>query len=565
MTLPNTSESLAKAKRTDANKKAERDFVALGIAAAAIFLLVGNGSAVLPQVILGWRNGTPGPDPYLANALILNIALVIFGWRRYADLRREVAERRKAEEQARLLAETDPLTGCHNRRSMVVEGQRMLGTARDRNGSVAITMVDLDNFKQINDVHGHRVGDEVLIEISKRIRTLLPEQSIVARIGGDELAIIVPCGLDCREQIDGLARELLAEIAEPIIVGSASVETSVSVGVEAFTSEDIGPNSQLGDAFSRLLHHADMAMYQAKKHGRNRYFWFEPSMESELRVRNEIELAMRKGIQNGEFIPYYEQQIDISTGRLVGFEMLARWQSPEHGLVSPDTFIPVAEETGMITELSECLIRQALVDAKEWDAELSLSINISPVQLRDPWFAQRLLRLVYEAGFPPNRLDVEITESGLHENMELVVATMTSLKNQGVKVSLDDFGTGYSSLSQLNDLPFDQIKIDRSFVGKLGAGKDNATIVESIFRLGRGLELPLIAEGIETDEVLTALREFGELRGQGYLYGRPEDADTTRDRLAKLGMIKPAQPDQAESKQIPPPADSADESSRRAS
>jgi diguanylate cyclase (GGDEF)-like protein len=527
-------------RKPDAHRKAERDFIALGIAAAAIFLLVGNGSAVLPQIVLGWTGMGSGPDPYLANALILNVALVIFGWRRYSDLSREVSERRLAEEHAHTLARVDPLTGCHNRRSMSEAAETLFRAARDEQGGIAIFMMDLDNFKQINDVYGHHIGDQVLVAISGRVRALLPGSAIVARIGGDELAIILPLTTIDREAVDELGARMLSEAAKPITVNNMIVETTVSLGMDMLAAADIGPDAQVSEAVSRMLHHADMAMYQAKKQGRNRSFWFEPAMESELRIRNELELDMRKGVQNGEFIPYYEQQIDIASGRLVGFEMLARWLSPHHGLVSPDVFIPVAEESGLIIELSESLIRQALRDAREWDSSLTLSINISPVQLRDPWFAQRFLKLLVEAGFPADRIDLEITESGLHENMNQVVSTMISLKNQGVKVSLDDFGTGYSSLSQLSELPFDQIKIDRSFVGKLAGKTGDATIVESIVRLGQGLDLPLIAEGIESKEVLSALREYGEFRGQGYLYGRPEDAGTTRERLLRLGLMKAA-------------------------
>jgi EAL domain-containing protein (putative c-di-GMP-specific phosphodiesterase class I) len=273
--------------------------------------------------------------------------------------------------------------------------------------------------------------------------------------------------------------------------------------------------------------------------------------KSELRFRSELEAGIRRGVQQGEFVPYYEQQIDIATGEIAGFEMLARWNSPTLGVVSPDIFIPIAEEIGVIAELSENLIRQALDDARKWDPRLTLSVNISPLQLRDPWFAQKLLKMLVEANFPPSRLDIEITESCLHENIGLVRSLITSLKNQGVQVSLDDFGTGYSSLSQLRTLPFDRIKIDRSFVTTLPGNPDNATIVQSIVALGEGLGLPITAEGIGIGGGAAQLRRFGDFKVQGYLYGLPRSRRPDARELAGStccwpgsGALPPVRPPQ---------------------
>lgn len=263
-------------------------------------------------------------------------------------------------------------------------------------------------------------------------------------------------------------------------------------------------------------------------------------MENELRLRNELESAIRRGVLQGKFVPFYEQQIDLETGELAGFEMLARWKSPIYGLVSPDVFIPIAEEMDMISELSECLIRQALQDAKAWNPRLSLSVNISPLQMRDPWFAQRLLNLLIESGFPAQRLEIEITESCLHKNIAAVRTIVSSLKNQGIRICLDDFGTGYSSLAQLRSLPFDRLKIDRSFVAKMSKEAGTTNLVEAIISLGKGLSLPVTAEGIEDSCALEALRKLGELKGQGYLYGQPEDAVTTRKRLEGMNLLSPA-------------------------
>jgi len=286
-----------------------------------------------------------------------------------------------------------------------------------------------------------------------------------------------------------------------------------------------------------LVHRADIAMYNAKKSGRNRYFWFEPQMESELRFRNELETGIRRGIPAGEFVPYYEQQIDLETGELVGFEMLARWESPQFGMVNPEIFIPIAEEIDLIAELSESLILQALQDARQWDPKLTLSVNISPIQLRDPWFPQKLLKMLNDSGFPPGRFEIEIAESCLLENLGSIRTVVTSLKNQGIRTAVDDFGTGYANLSQLNSLPFDRLKIDRSFVNQLTDDDAGNGLLGDIVSLGRGLSLPVTAEGIENSAILKTLKDLGPLEGQGYHYGQPENAAATRKRLANLSLL----------------------------
>jgi diguanylate cyclase (GGDEF)-like protein len=509
-------------------ERAQRDVVALGIAIAALIMFVGIGGRVMPQILRSWLGVDRPPDMLLTNALLLNIALLIFGWRRYAELRREVTVRREAEETARELAESDPLTGCRNRRGITPAIDEMLRVSSDQGTEVGLFLVDLDNFKTINDRCGHQTGDAVLVETATRIQRLLPAQGICARMGGDEFACAFPFDAGDRARADRLAADIVAAISTPLTIDELTLDVTVSVGLAS--SHQPGGVSGPPDA-EMLIHWADIAMYHAKKHGRDRYAWFEPQMESEIRFRNALETSLRRGIGSGEFVPYYEQQIDIQTGELVGFEMLARWKSPEFGVVSPEMFIPLAEELGVVGKMSENLIRQALVDAKEWEPHLTLSVNISPIQLRDPWFAQKLLRLLTEARFPPHRFEIEITESCLHDNIAVVRSIIASLKNQGVKVSLDDFGTGYSSLAQLRALPFDRLKIDRSFVAELASAGANSELVAAIVALGRGLGLPIVAEGIENDEALAALRQLGSLMGQGHHYGEPEDAAATLQRV----------------------------------
>jgi diguanylate cyclase (GGDEF)-like protein len=514
---------------------AERDVFALGIAVAAMLLLVATGRAVLPSAVRSLLGDSTAPDRVLVSALLLNIALIIFGWRRYRELTREIAERRRAEDQARLLAATDPLTQCLNRRSMIEATEALRTAAAERGEAVAYCMIDLDNFKQINDMYGHTYGDAVLVKLCERLRALLPREARLARLGGDQFAFVMAYPVGHTDRIDDLVIGLFANLAEPLEVLDITLELTISIGL-ATDHDDEGLPGPVIEA-GTLMHHADMALYHAKKQGRNRHFWFEPSMEHELRFRNQLETGIRRGINQSEFVPYYEQQIDIDSGELVGFEMLARWKSEQLGLVSPEIFIPIAEEMGLITQLSEQLMDRAFADAREWDDSLNLSINISPVQLRDPWFAQRLLKRLVAANFPPRRLEIEITESCLHENLGLVRTMITSLRNQGVQISLDDFGTGYSSIEQLRSLPFDRIKIDRSFISELRKPSGQSRLVDAIIAMGRLLDLPLTAEGVENEQILTALRAMGKLKAQGYVYGKPETAEEVRRRLSAVGKL----------------------------
>ena len=532
------------AKRADGLSTARRDVVALGIAAAAIIMFVGTGSAVLPQILEQWSNGgAAGPDKTLSSALILNIALIIFGWRRYRELTVEIDTRRAAEEKARELAEIDPLTGCNNRRSATLLTDRAIASAQQAGRAIAFLMIDLDNFKQINDLNGHQAGDDVLIRAAERITALLPADGFLARLGGDEFAVVHPYDKASPDSVEQFVARLIDNLAKPMAVASQQIDITVSVGIASGLSGRHGESAET-DA-QMLMHQADIAMYHAKRQGKNRYYWFEDTMERELRFRNELERGIRLGVERGEFVPHYEQQVDIATGRLMGFEMLARWNSPRLGMISPEIFIPIAEDIGVIAELSEGLMRQAFRDARDWDPSLTISVNISPVQLRDPWFSQKILKLLHESNFPARRLDIEITESCLHDNVGVVRSMITSLKNQGVKISLDDFGTGYSSLSQLRSLPFDRIKIDRSFVSELKDADANSQIVAAIIALGAGLDMPITAEGIEDKTILESLQQLGQMKGQGYLYGRPEAAADVRKRLQREGLLSVAHAEDA--------------------
>lgn len=513
-------------QRDTALAPAQRDLLALAIAFGAIIMFVGTGGSVLSGIVRSLAGNGAGPDRLLTNALLLNIALIIFGWRRYRDLTGEVAERRRAEEQARLLAETDPLTGSLNRRSVAAQTDFLVETSRAQGRAVAVIMVDLDNFKQVNDVHGHLAGDEMLREAARRIGAQLPPGSLLSRFGGDEFACVVAFDPAHGEAIDRLAEALIDAVARPVRYNNVDIETTISLGLTRNDGHERPLDAQA------LLHVADIAMYHAKKHGKNGYAWFDPAMETELRFRSELEAGIRSGIPAGEFVPYYEKQIDMASGELVGFEMLARWNSPRLGVVKPDIFIPVAEEIGLIADLSESVIAQALLEARKWNPRLTLSVNISPVQLRDPWFAQKLLKLLVESNFPPERLEIEITESCLHENIALVRSMIVSLKNQGIKVSLDDFGTGYSSLAYIAKLPITALKIDRSFITEINKGPQGLAIVSAIIALAHSLNLKVIAEGVETVEQSRLLHLLRCDEAQGFLFSPPMPAEEIAELIA---------------------------------
>jgi diguanylate cyclase (GGDEF)-like protein len=510
-------------------KAAQRDIVTGGIVVAAIIMFVGTGTSVLTSTINMISGVGGGADNTLTVALLLNIALMLFGWRRYKDLTREVAERKAAEERAQILALRDPLTGFHNRRSLAENGAELLNKAIRRQKSLAMLVLDLDNFKNVNDVHGHAIGDALLKAVAAEIAGFMPPNSIAARLGGDEFACAFVFDTANPDIVERVAEAIVARLSQPFDADGVFAHISASVGI-AHSAADC-------ETIDALTRRADIAMYEAKHQGRNRFAWFDASMEHNLQVRNEVESGMRVGIPRNEFVPYFEQQIDLTTGRLGGFEVLARWDHPTRGLVPPDSFIPIAEETGMIADLSMSVMRQALEEAKTWDQSLVISVNISPSQLKDPWLAQKIVKLLVETGFPANRLEIEITETSLFENLALAQSIVGSLKNQGIRLALDDFGTGYSSLAHLRALPFDRIKIDKSFVTSILENAESAAIVNAITRLGDSLGLPVTAEGIEDGAIEERLRQLGCHKGQGWHFGKPASIAQTRTLLAERNLL----------------------------
>jgi len=509
-----------------ATRGAQRDVIAGGILFAAIILFVGTGGSVVSAVVRQLQ-GVGETDNLMVTALLLNIALIIFGWRRYRELMSEMGERIAAEDRANKLAVTDPLTGLANRRGVAEDAAELFMQARKSQRQLAFLMLDLDDFKRINDLYGHEAGDAVLSAISARMREITPPEALLARLGGDEFGCVILYDADAPETVETMASNLVESIARPVVHEKNAFDITTSIGISSSKSG--------AESVEILMRRADIAMYAAKRLGKDRFAWFEPGMEDELHARNDVELAMRRGIPLGEFMPYFEPQIDLASGQLIGFEMLARWMH-DGMLVEPDTFIAIAEDTSLIESLSLAIMEQAMIEARGWPDHISLSVNISPVQLRDPWMAQKIVKLLTETGFPARRLVVEITESSLFQNLELAQTIVTSLKNQGIRVALDDFGTGYSSLSHLRALPFDRIKIDKSFVLSMAESTDSRAIVKAVVGLGDSLGLPVTAEGIEDADTAHRMREMGAEIGQGYHYSRPVGIEGARRLLGDYGM-----------------------------
>lgn len=496
---------------------------------AAIGMFVVIGGSVGSQMVQRYLGETAHTDQAMVTALLLNIALILLIWRRTSALSDEVDVYRQAEVRAQHMAMTDPLTNLFNRRAVREKTTELSARAARRGKSIAFLMIDLDGFKRINDLYGHDAGDHLLRETADRMRDVVPPSSVISRLGGDEFDICLVFEPEYPESVDRIAEDLIEALARPVSVAETDQTVTASIGI-ARPEYDC-------DSIDTLMRRADIALYSAKKNGRNGYSWFDNGMEIELRSRNSLESDIRAAIPNEEFVPYFEQQVDLQTGELTGFEMLARWVSPVRGLISPDEFIPVAEETGMIGDLSLNVIRKAMIEAKSWDQSLSLSVNISPVQLKDPWLAQKLVKLLVETGYPANRLEVEITESSLFKNLSLAQSIVGSLKNQGIQIALDDFGTGYSSLAHLRSLPFDRIKIDRSFVTSMASNSESAAIVTTIISLGQSLGVPLTAEGIEERAVAEQLYKMGCTKGQGWFFGQPLSTEQVRHVLAERKLL----------------------------
>jgi len=444
--------------------------------------------------------------------------------RRIQSLNSEVRRRTAAELEITRLALHDSLTGLPNRRLFEDRLNTALARARRDGEMIAVFMIDLDRFKPVNDLHGHDAGDRLLIAVAERISGIIREEDAFARFGGDEFAILQH-GISQPLGALRLARRLVQAIEKPFEISGVEVAIGLSAGI-AMCPTDARSESE-------LLRRADIALFRSKNGGRGCFSFFEEHMDDHLHERAALERDLSEAIAEDQLEAAYQPIVDLASNTVIGFEALARWNHPLRGPVSPETFVSVAEDSGQISALGETILRRACRDALNWPKETLLSVNVSPLQFRNRRLADIILKVLEEEGFPPSRLEIEITENALFDNPEAASEIITGLKAAGVRIALDDFGTGYSSLAHLRDLPFDKVKIDRSFVIKLQQNAEGARLVKAIIVMCQSLGLPTVAEGIEDETLREALVDEGCVLGQGYLFGRPAPNHMLIEQFAK--------------------------------
>jgi diguanylate cyclase (GGDEF)-like protein len=377
--------------------------------------------------------------------------------------------------------------------------------------TLAVLCLDLDGFKEVNDLFGHAAGDKVLQTVADRVSAVLKGRQIMARLGGDEFAVLAP-GLKNEQAAVDLAKAILQALL-------AACDANEAAGVS--TSIGIALYPQHGQDRETLLTYADIALYRAKANGRNTFHLFESNMQVELRERQMLDFDLRQALARNELHLAYQPQFDIRNGTFSGFEVLLRWKHPTRGDISPTVFIPIAEESGTILEIGDWVLRTACRAAAAWPQALTIAVNVSAVQLYNPNFAHELHNILLQTGLRPQQLELEITETALIRDLNRALTTLRLLKALGIRIAMDDFGTGYSSLSNLRTFPFDKIKIDRSFISAVDTNEQAAAIVRAVLNLGRGLGLVVSAEGVETAAELQFLKEESCDEAQGYLIARP--------------------------------------------
>ncbi|GED54273.1 MULTISPECIES: sensor domain-containing protein [Brevibacillus] len=428
---------------------------------------------------------------------------------------REITERKKSEQTIHHLAYHDTLTDLPNRRLFVQYLSKELNQAKRVGSKLAVLFLDLDRLKDINDTWGHDVGDLILLEASKRLKSCTRKHDMVARLGGDEFTIVLP-NITGRDEVEGIVFRLQSELRKPLEVAGQSFTLSMSIGIAMFPED--------GEQTDDLLKRSDTALYVVKSRGRNGYEFFDPTMEVKTLERILMENELRKAIAQEHFEIYYQPKKDLSTGKLTGMEALVRWIHPELGVIPPNRFIPIAEETGMIIELGEWILRRACQQNKRWQEEgfppLKVSVNLSARQLHQKNLVEVIEAILQETGLDPQWLELEITESVLVK-LEEAITILHAIRESGVQISIDDFGTGYNSFSYIKHLPIDTIKIDASFIQDIHQNQESQAIVKAIVTIAESLNLNVIAEGVELLDQVAALSENGCDQGQGYLFSKP--------------------------------------------
>ncbi|GGB05747.1 hypothetical protein GCM10011324_14860 [Allosediminivita pacifica] len=443
--------------------------------------------------------------------LFLNItmALTVTSVHQLRKLRKLNAEREGLMTSAEKSARHDPLTGLMNRRAFSERLDQIEHDGRLRPERI-IAMVDLDRFKPVNDLYGHAAGDATLCEIAARLTTEVGCAGAIARLGGDEFAVIFAEGVDVN-QVERVSRRLLHAMESPIRFAGNAIYVGFSIGLVSWKS---------GTDHSEALRRADKALYMSKGEGRGRFTWYDAELDRPSHERAAIEADLRQAIARYEIEPWFQPIVQMGTGQLSGFEVLARWKHPTRGEIPPEVFIEIAEDSGQIGNLGFNLLHRACMAARDWGRELTIAFNISPHQFLDSNLVAQLEEILKECDFDPRRLTIEVTESSIIHDFDMARAKLNALKALGVKVALDDFGTGYSSLASLRKLPFDRIKIDRSFVTNIAAEPQNQKIVTGIMALANGLELDVTAEGIESEQDRAYIETLHCSMGQGFLFDK---------------------------------------------
>lgn len=435
-------------------------------------------------------------------------------------LRSEIRRRDQAEQEALQLARTDPLTGLFNRRVFGEELHALIEADGAESTPLTIVLIDLDGFKGVNDTYGHAAGDAVLTTIGQRLRASFEPGGIIARLGGDEFAVLLP-GYSAQGELpspSSLERARQA-LCQPLSWRANTISVGASIGVSCFPADGARP--------SELLHAADIAMYEAKRSPGRGVCLFAPWMEQQRLEQRQLEDELRVGIANGELRPYYQPIVRLIDQTLCGFEVLARWQHPRLGLLTPDRFLRIAERSGQITDMTRALLGQACSDALMMPEHLRLAINISPTQLEEPGLAETLIEIIRVAGVRPSRIEIEITEDAVMDDVATAERVLQTFRASGVSIALDDFGTGYSSLSNLRRLKFDKIKIDQIFVKSLATSVESEKLVDAILGLALSFDMKITAEGIEDAAAAEMLARKGCTQGQGWLFGKPACVDQT--------------------------------------